>query len=132
MQKKLYSFGIGLQNCKNESHVQTHPLRGALFENMIIADKIKQSFNKAEEPSLYYFRDNTGNEADLLEEIGGAVVSYEIKASKTLSRGLFRGLDFYKKLNPHNKKSVLIYTGDSRSVRYGHECLPYKLFAKLL
>ena len=104
----------------------SHPLRGALFENLVIIEKLKQKFNRVEEPSLYYFRDNIGNEVDLLEDMGDKMISYEIKAGKTLSRSLFKGLDFYKKLNPDNKKSVLIYTGKEKVLRYGHECLPYK------
>ena len=127
---KLYFCDVGLASAllgiKKESHLVTHPLKGALFENLIIIEKLKQKLNKAEEPSLYYFRDNVGNEVDLLEDIGNKVISYEIKASKTLSYSLFKGLDFYKKLNPDNKKSVLIYTGKERVIRYGHNCLPYK------
>lgn len=47
------------------------------------------------------------------------------KTTQTLNSGLFKGLDFYKKLNPDNKKSVLVYTGREKTNRYGHECLPF-------
>ncbi|MCY4513362.1 MAG: hypothetical protein OXB86_06715 [Bdellovibrionales bacterium] len=63
---------------------------------------------------------------DLLDDKGNEIASYEIKISKTLNRSLFKGLDFYKNLNPNNKKSVLVYTGRETVSRYGHECLPYK------
>ena len=127
---KLYFCDVGLASAllgiKKEEHVLSHPLKGALFENLIIIEKLKQKLNRAEEPSLYYFRDNVGNEVDLLEDKGNNIISYEIKTSQTLSRSLFKGLDFYKKLNPANKKSILIYTGGERVVRYGHIALPYK------
>ncbi|MDE0119407.1 MAG: DUF4143 domain-containing protein [Bdellovibrionales bacterium] len=127
---KLYFCDVGLASyllgIKKESHIVSHPLRGALFENLIIVEKLKQKLNKAEEPSLYYFRDNVGNEVDLLEDMGDQIVSYEIKASQTLNRSLFKGLDFYKKMDPSNKKSVLLYTGRQKVLRYSHLCLPYK------
>ena len=128
---KLYFCDVGLASfllgIKKESHVSSHPLKGALFENLIVIEKLKQKLNKAEDPSLYYFRDNVGNEVDLLEDMGNKIISYEIKTSQTLSRSIFKGLSFYKKLNPNNKKSVLIYTGEKRVSRYGHNCLPYNL-----
>ncbi len=127
---KLYFCDVGLASAllgvKKESHILSHPLKGALFENLIIIEKLKQKLNTAKEPELYYFRDNVGNEVDLLEDMGNKIISYEIKTSKTLSRSLFKGLDFYKELNPYNKKSVLIYTGEKQVLRYGHKCLPYK------
>ena len=127
---KLYFCDVGLAafllGIKEESHVSSHPLKGALFENLVIAEKLKQQFNTVHSPSLYYFRDNTGNEVDLLDDRGDEIVSYEIKTSKTLNPSLFKGLNFYKTLNPGNKKSFLIYTGDKAVSRYGHKCLPYK------
>ena len=126
---KLYFCDVGLASfllgIKKESHVISHPLRGALFENLIIIEKLKQKLNRVEDPSFYYFRDNRGNEVDLLEDLGNKITSYEIKTSKTLSKSLFKGLDFYKKLNPDNKKSLLVYTGEDQVIRYGHKCLPY-------
>ena len=127
---KIYFCDVGLASfllgIKKENHVSSHLLKGALIENLVIIEKLKQKLNKVKEPSLYYFRDNTGNEVDLLEDMGNEIISYEIKVSQTLSRSLFKGLDFYKKLNPDNKKSILIYTGEKQALRYGHKCLPYK------
>ena len=126
---KLYFYDVGLAGyllgIKQPDHIQSHPLKGALFENLALMEKVKQKLNKALDPDLYYFRDKTGHEVDIIEDIGDGVVSYEIKAGSTLHRDLFKGLNFYKSLNPRNKKSVLIYTGKERSTRYGHELCPY-------
>ena len=128
-QPKLYFYDVALAayllGIKKESHVNSHPLKGYLFENMIVIEKLKQKLNHAKEPSLYYFRDNIGNEVDLLEDLGQQVHSYEIKLAQTLNSSLFKGLNFYKKLNPENKKSFLIYTGKDKVQRYGHTCMPY-------
>ena len=126
---KLYFYDVGLASyllgIRKEDHVLSHPLKGALFENLVIMEKVKCKLNKIQEPDFYYFRDNVGNEVDLLEEKGNKIISYEIKMNKTLSSSLFRGLNFYKKLNPNNSKSMLIYTGRKKLQMYGHQCLPY-------
>ncbi|MBN2717574.1 MAG: ATP-binding protein [Deltaproteobacteria bacterium] len=129
---KLYFFDVGLAayllGMKNPSHVDSHPLKGALFENLVIMEKFKQKYNSAATPNLYYFRDNTGNEVDLLEEDGPRIYTYEIKLSGTLGAAMFKGLDFYGKLNPNNSKSILVYGGKERTQRYGHECVPFNHF----
>ena len=126
---KLYFCDVGLASyllgISTVAHVKSHPLRGMLFENMVVMEKVKQKLNNVETPSLYFFRDNTGNEVDLLEQDGTEIVSYEIKTTQTLSPGVFRGLNFYKRLNPDNRKSVLVYTGHEKTNRYGHECVPF-------
>lgn len=126
---KLYFCDVGLASyllgISTVEHVKSHPLKGMLFENLVVMEKVKRKLNNVESPSLYFFRDNTGNEVDLLEQDGADLVSYEIKTTQTLSSGLFKGLNFYKKLNPDNKRSVLIYTGREKTNRYGHECLPF-------
>lgn len=127
---RLYFYDVGLASyllgLKSSQHVETYPHKGFLFENLVIVEKMKECLNRAEKPNLYYFRDNSGNEIDLLEDLGNEVISYEIKYGKTLTKDFFKGLDFYKKLNPDNKKSFLIYNGTEKTVRYGHQCLPFQ------
>jgi len=127
---KLYFYDVGLASyllgIKNEKHIDSHPLKGSLFENLVIIEKLKEKLNQVETPSFYFFRDSVGNEVDLLEESGPKVYTYEIKLSKTLSSSVFKGLNYYQKLNPDNDKSFLIYTGKEKVTRYGHVCLSYK------
>ncbi len=127
---KLYFYDVGLASyllgIKNIGQMQSHPLKGSLFENLVIIEKLKNIVNRIENPSLYYFRDNVGNEVDLLEEDGILINSYEIKLSKTLSSNLFKGLKFYQALNKDNKNSFLVYTGKEQGKRYGVKCIPYQ------
>ena len=122
---KLYFYDVGLASfllgIKSTEHIDSHPLKGELFENLVIMEKLKQQFNQVQRSSLYFFRDSTGNEIDLLEEDGLDVNSYEIKLSSTLAKHQFKGLDFYKKLNPNNENSTLLYTGDKSGSGYGHQ-----------
>ncbi len=127
---KIYFYDVGLASCllgiKNPEHVKSHPLRGELFENLVIMDKVKEKLNSVENLNLYFYRDNTGNEVDLLEENGQYMKTYEIKLSKTLSQTVFKGLNFYKNLNSQNNESYLVYTGDIDKQMYGHNCINYK------
>jgi len=126
---KLYFQDVGLLcyllGIKNSSHVASHPLKGNIFENLVIMEKVKDKLNRVEQASMYFFRDNTGNEVDLIEDNGTQVVSYEIKLSKTLSQSQFKGLKFYQNLNPGNKSSNLVYTGKEKVEKFGSLCIPY-------
>ena len=125
---KLYFYDVGLASyllgIKNTNHIKSHPLKGMLFENLVIMEKIKNQLNQVQPLWFYYFRDNTGNEVDLLEESNGHLFSYEIKLSSTPILSMFKGLNFYKKLNANNKKSFLIYTGKD-VLMYGHKCISF-------
>ena len=126
---KIYFYDTGLAayllGVKNESHIDSHPLKGNLFENLVVIEKLKEKFNLVESPELYYYRDSSGNEVDLIEVSGEETYSYEIKLSQTLSQNLFKGLDFYKKIDSKNRSSTLVYSGKREQTRYNHRCLPY-------
>ena len=50
--------------------VAAHPLRGVLFESLVVAEMLKRRFNNAKSDNLFFFRDNLGNEVDILLEQG--------------------------------------------------------------
>lgn len=52
---------------RTAGQVSTHFLRGGLFENLVINEFVKASYNIGEEPNLTFWRDSTGNEVDLLQ-----------------------------------------------------------------
>ena len=99
---KLYYIDIGLaahlMGIENSRQVQTHPLRGALFETLVVSEFIKARFNQGRRDNLFYFRDRTGNEVDLIFETGRGPVPVEIKSAKTITSHSFKGLNYFKKL----------------------------------
>jgi len=111
---KLYFYDTGLASSllgiKKESDLRSHWARGALFENMVIADLCKNYFNKAVQPPLYFWRDNTGNEIDCIIDDGTKIKCVEIKSSTTISSDFFKGLNFYKKLD-ETSLPYLVYGG---------------------
>lgn len=125
---KLYFCDVGLAcyllGISDVSHVQTHPLRGELFENFVVCEFLKNRFNHAKSNNLYFFRDHVGNEVDLLLDYGQALVSVEIKSGATLSSDYFKGLKYYKELSgKKNIRSYVVYAG-AESMQY-HDAMVY-------
>lgn len=69
---KLYFYDTGLLNyllgVREYMQIQTHFAKGAIFENLIIAELLKQRYHNGKEPNLYFWRDHKGREIDLLIE----------------------------------------------------------------
>jgi len=121
---KLYFYDVGLASyllsIRNESQLENHPLKGSLFENYVIADLLKQFWNNGDTRKLYFFRDSSGNELDILYECGSKVVITEIKSGKTLSKDQFKGIEFYKKIKPDDVlDSFLVFGGDKNDKKFG-------------
>ena len=132
---KLYFLDTGLAcallNIKSAEELATHYSRGALFENWVITEVIKNSLNQGNSiTELYFWRDSNGNELDLI--IGdNAQKAYEIKASQTLKTSLFESLDKYKKLN-NEAQTYLIYGGAEQRKQYGSEVIGWKNMAQVV
>ena len=121
---KLYFHDTGLLcsllRLESAAQLATHYLRGAIFENWVISEVIKEHVNAGRRPDLYFWRDNTGNELDLLYERGGRRQVVEIKAGTTLGTDQFKGLRYYRKLAanlPMEQDYYLVYGGDERQDR---------------
>ena len=100
---KLYFYDTGLAcsllEIKTKSQVSTHYLRGGLFENMVINEFMKHSFNIGERPSFTFWRDSNGNEVDLLINKGNHVEAIEIKSGQTYSTDFFKNLKYWGNLS---------------------------------
>ena len=129
---KLYFYDTGLAcsllGIQNPSQLTTHPLKGNLFENFIISEMIKNRFNRNEPDNLYFWRDNTGNEIDVLIDEGGQLYPIEIKSGKTITPDYFKGISFWNKLTGQQQGTV-IYAGDEVQKRAGNiKILPWNKF----
>lgn len=93
---KIYFWDVGLAayllGLTEEKQVSRDPLRGSLFENMVIAEIFKQHYHRGIRPRLCFFRDRTGNEVDLVVEQGRELALVEIKSGRTVTDAFFRGL----------------------------------------
>lgn len=68
---KLYFYDTGLLchllHIETAGELVSHALFGEIFENLIIAKTDKCSFNTAKTPELYFYRDDSKREIDLLD-----------------------------------------------------------------
>lgn len=89
-------------------------MRGALFENLVINQFIKDACNIGRRPDLTFWRDSQGNEIDLICTNGLVQTGYEIKSGQTFSSDFFKVLDKWGKLSstPPDRLNV-IYNGDT-------------------
>lgn len=120
---KLYFYDVGLMawllGIREVSQLEAHPLRGSMFENLVIAEQLKTSLNRGERPQLTFWRDSNGNEVDLLIERGQKIMPVEIKSGKTVARQFFSGLEKWIALAGELAiEPTLIYGGDDS---YAHK-----------
>lgn len=91
---KLYFIDVGLAcwllGIRSTDVLALHPLRGALFETMVVSEFLKTRLNAGEPPELYFWRDNSGLEADLLFEWDGQLQTVEIKSGRTVTQDYIR------------------------------------------
>lgn len=88
-------------------------MRGHLFENMVIIDFLKDTYNAGKNSGLYFYRDSNGNEVDLLVKNGSGYDCYEIKSSSTFHPEFTKGLRSFENAFPDLiKGKKVIYSGD--------------------
>jgi hypothetical protein len=120
---KLYFLDTGLLcyllRIRGPDDLRSHASRGGVFESFVLAELLKNSFHRTEEPDLYFWRDSTGHEIDLLIERGRSLTPVEIKSGETVAGDFFAGLHFWRDLVRNQAApAALIYAGD-RSFRRG-------------
>ena len=114
---KLYFYDTGLASyilgIENTNQLSRDPLRGSLFENLVVSDFFKKRFNKGLDARYYFYRDNHGNEVDLIIPQGYEMGGVEIKSSQTYNKDFLKGLTYFKKIYPERcKNNLLIYDGE--------------------
>ena len=117
---KLYFCDTGLACHLAGIHtvelLETHPLRGALFENMVFIELVKHAYNQGHSPKIHFYRDKGGHEVDFLIGEDRSVDIVEVKAGKTFRSEYLSGIHYLRKLLGKNVKSArLLYAGDTES-----------------
>ena len=125
---KLYFYDVGLASyliaIENAEQVTTHPLRGALFENMVVAEALKHRFNHGRGFNLSFFRDSRGLECDLFYETGRGIHAIEIKSGSTVSSDYFASLNRVAELIPGISARTVVYGGAERQSRTDCQVVP--------
>ena len=133
---KLYFYDTGiacsLLGINNAKQITTHAAKGALFENMIVSELLKERFNAGNADNLYYWRDKTGNEVDIILDNAGKLTAIELKAGETISQDFFKGIEYFAALNTKPIQKILVYGGREEQKRSnGIIVKPWNKFAYL-
>ena len=121
---KLYFHDTGLaaylMGIQDANHLSIHPARGALFENLVISELLKQRFNQGLPSNLYFWRNNTGDEVDLLIEQGDFLMPVEIKSGQTFNADFLTSLTKWMRYAGATAlPAQLVYGGDDNMTRQG-------------
>ncbi|HRJ58633.1 MAG TPA: ATP-binding protein [Anaerolineales bacterium] len=118
---KLYFYDTGiacsLLGIREEHQVNSHYLKGGLFENLIINEFIKRNFNRGENRLPYFWQDNHGKEIDCLLVNGERITPVEIKSGKTMSTSYFDNLQYWRQLAATPEDQGYVVYGGEQSMQ---------------
>ena len=128
-QAKLYFCDTGLAawliGIREAGQIATHPLRGALFENLVVGEFAKHALNQGFAPGLHFFRDHSGLEVDLMVDYGlppGQTGLVEIKSGQTVQREWLKAMNQVAGLlGSQVSRRMLVHGGAGKGLREGVE-----------
>ena len=118
---KIYFADTGLVcyllGIETTEQLQRDPLRGALFENLIVLELMKARYNQGLDPNLFFYRDSQGKEVDVIYQKGKELIPIEIKSSQTYNSSFLDSVrSFHDLVKGRAPKSFLIYGGEKGQV----------------
>jgi len=132
---KLYFYDTGLLcyllKINNSDQIQTHPIKGHLFENLVIAEYVKRMHHKNAIEDIWFWRDSAGHEVDLVVQEGLYIQLIEIKSTQTISSDLFKGLIYFEShSNRQFLKKAVVYAGVDAQKRNNGAVIPWLDFGR--
>jgi len=112
---KLYFTDTGLAarllGIEKSEHITTHPLKGALFENLAAVEMLKGRINRGASAEIMYYREKDGFEVDFITESGSQTCLIEAKAGMTINREMLRNLKKMREKMPEQDVTMLLLYG---------------------
>lgn len=137
---KLYFYDTGLAcallGISEPSQLNSHPLRGALFENWVISEVLKARLHRGLSPRSYYLRDRKGFELDLLLELGERLIAVEAKSGQTVAGDFFSNLERLPDELPEeyarrSREARVVFGGDTRERRREIDVVPWQQLSEV-
>jgi predicted AAA+ superfamily ATPase len=130
---KLYFYDTGLLSYLLKifdiEQLQKLPVKGALFENAMVAEYYKQMYHNNDLKDVWFWRDSAGNEVDLLVENANQYDVIEFKSTSTIMPDVFKGLNYFSRIsNLKNLNPILVYSGTEKQRRTKATVLPWNEF----
>lgn len=115
---KIYFYDTGLAclllGITESKQLESHPLKGALFENMVVTEMLKQQFNKGNTNNLFFYRDKSQREVDIIQVEGNRLKAFEVKSAQRYDSSFFNNLKYVKNLFGEQVVSTqVIYDGET-------------------
>jgi hypothetical protein len=130
---KLYFTEPGLAahllGIESPEQLLRDPLRGALFENLAVAEALKQRANAALPPDLWFLRTADGFEIDLLRSSGRTLRPVEIKSAATWHDSFARNVRAFVRDTPGAGFPAVVYDGDDLDLSDGTAVRNIRSFA---
>ena len=119
---KIYFLDSGLaawlMGIRSAETLETHAARGALFESWVVSELYKKRLNAGLPIDLFFWRDNTGNEVDLIVENEKGLQPIEIKSGSTYASDWSQGLKKWQALAKNSSlEPAILYGGESNFER---------------
>lgn len=99
---KLYFWDTALVcyllGIREPAHLERHPLRGAIFENWVVAEVLKAAHHAGKVPRAWFYRDHGGREVDLIFDGGAELWAIEAKSGATAPPRAFSTLQTFASL----------------------------------
>ena len=105
----LAAYLLGIETSRQASR---DPLRGNLFENIVVLEAMKSRLNDNKEPNLFYMRTEKGVEVDLILKKEGILRPYEIKSSMTPNKEFTRNMKSFCEREADANNMCVIYCGE--------------------
>lgn len=134
---KLYFYDTGLAayllGINTIEQLDVNPLRGNLMENLIVNDFLKYGTNRGNDQQLYFYRDKSQREVDVLRLAQSGIEAYEIKSSKTWTSSFFNNLKYLRKvLGDRLSRTMVIYDGDQEMPQGENSYINFRHLSQIL
>ena len=100
----------------------------AIFESWVVSEIIKQRYNRGESNGVYFFRDRSGLESDVLVQGRKTLNLVEVKAGQTISSdwaaNTWTIMEMFAEIK-QGVSCVVVYGGTQRQERNGVTYLPW-------
>jgi len=118
---KIFFCDVGLAcyllGIRNAGQLQRDPLRGGLYENLIILEILKERLNHGLTPHINFYRDSNGYEVDLILREGRVLHPIEIKSASTFTSDFIKGIESFRTTaNERCGRGMVCYNGKEKTV----------------
>lgn len=126
---KLYFYDTGLLcwllSIREKTLLDIHPMRGNIFESFIMSEVLKTRYNRLQANNLYFWRDRSGNEIDLIVDHGIDSTPIEIKSTATFQQKHCHQIKRWESISGSGRQPVVLYGGDERFEHSGCVIRPW-------